>query len=65
MGARYLCKYDDADEDCYRCLKHGLIFESECRTCPDFYDVRKDMTPEQLAERARLMKIMGVEDKED
>ena len=62
MGARYLCKHNISDDDCYRCGKHGLIFESECRNCPDFDDMRKTMPPEMLEERERLMKKLGVKD---
>ena len=64
MGARYLCTHNISDDDCYRCAKHGLIFDSDCRGCPDFDDVRKHMTPELLKERERIMKQFGLKDKE-
>ena len=64
MGARYLCKHNISDDDCYRCGIHGLIFESECRGCQDFADVRKDMPPEVLALREKIMKEHGIKDKE-
>lgn len=61
-GLNYLCDYDVSDEDCYKCFKHGIIFRCP-ENCPDFEDARKRMSPEMLAERERLMKIMGVEDR--
>ena len=57
----YLCKHDISDEDCYKCLKHGIVFKCP-EDCPDFDDVRADMSPAILAERERLMKILGVTD---
>lgn len=65
MGARYLCKHNISDDDCYRCAKHGLIFEQECKNCKDFQDVRLDMPPEILALREMIMKEHGLKDKED
>ncbi len=64
MGARYLCTHNISDEDCYRCQRHGLIFDQDCRNCPDFDDVRTHMSPELLAERERIMKEHGLKDKE-
>ena len=57
----YLCEYDISDEDCFRCYKHGIKFRCP-DNCHDFKDVRKGMTAEMLAERERLMAIMGVKD---
>ncbi len=54
----YLCKHDVSDEDCYKCIKHGIVFKCPPR-CPDFYDIRQDMSKEGLEERARLMKQLG------
>ena len=65
MGARYLCKHNISDEDCYKCGIHGLIFESECRGCPDFADMRNDMPPEIQALREKIMRENGLKDKED
>lgn len=65
MGARYLCKHNISDEDCYKCAKHGLIFESECRNCKDFQDIRLDMPPEVLALREKIMRENGLKDRED
>ena len=59
----YLCKNDISDDDCYRCLKHGIKFGCP-KNCPDFEDIRKDMSPELLAERERIMNIMGIKDNE-
>lgn len=59
----YLCKKDVSDDDCNKCLVHGIMFGCP-KGCPDFEDVRKDMSPAQLAERERLMKILGIEDRE-
>ena len=58
----YLCKHYDADEDCARCFKRGILVGGCPSGCPDFADVRDDMSDEMLAERDRLMKLMGVED---
>lgn len=58
----YLCKHDVSDEDCYKCMKRGIMVGGCPAGCPDFEDVRDDMPDEMLAERERLMKIMGVED---
>ncbi len=54
----YLCKYDVSDEDCYKCVKHGIVFKCPSG-CPDFADVRADMSKEMLEDRARLMKQLG------
>ena len=62
MGARYLCKHNISDDDCYRCGKHGLIFD--CKNCSDFDDVRKTMPPELLALRNRIMQEHGLKDKD-
>lgn len=58
----YLCENDISDDDCLRCLVHGIKFRCP-NDCPDFKDARKSMTPEMLKERERLMKIMGVKDR--
>ena len=65
MGSRYLCKHNISDDDCYRCGKHGLIFDSDCRGCQDFDDVRKKMPPEVLALREKIMKENGLKDQLD
>ena len=57
----YLCKHDVSDEDCYKCIKHGIVFRCP-DGCPDFADVRADMTQDQLAERKRLMDMLGRKD---
>ena len=59
----YLCKNDVSDEDCNRCLVHGIMFGCP-KGCPNFEDRRKDMSPELLAERERIMKILGRKDRE-
>lgn len=57
----YLCANDISDEDCGRCLVHGIkLFCPE--GCEDFKDVRKQMSPDILKKRNELMKLMGVED---
>lgn len=34
------CKYDVSDEDCYRCMKRGIVFS--CPTlCEHFEDARE------------------------
>lgn len=57
----YLCKHDVSDDDCYKCMKNGIVFRCP-ENCPDFDDVRQDMSKEMLAERERLMKILGIKD---
>lgn len=57
----YLCENDVSDDDCYKCVVHGILFGCP-KDCPDFADARKRMTKEQLAERERLMAILGVKD---
>lgn len=59
----YLCKHDVSDDDCYKCTKHGIVYRCPVG-CPDFDDVRKDMSPAMLKERERLMKILGVKDRD-
>ena len=59
----YLCTNDISDEDCNRCLVHGIKYRCP-DGCPDFDDVRKHMSPEVLAERERFMTIMGIKDDE-
>lgn len=54
----YLCKHDISDDDCYKCIKHGIVFKCP-KACPDFEDVRKDMSKEVLEERAKLMEQLG------
>jgi hypothetical protein len=60
-GLNYLCENDISDDDCLQCGIHGIKFSCP-DNCPDFRDVRESMTPEMLAERDRLIKIMGVKD---
>lgn len=57
----YLCENDVSDDDCFKCMIHGITFRCP-KGCPDFKDVRDKMSPEVKAERERLMKIMGVQD---
>ena len=57
----YLCENDISDEDCLRCLIHGIKFACP-DDCPDFDDVRKHMSPEMLKERERIMRILGLKD---
>lgn len=61
MTLNYLCENDMSDDDCYKCVKHGIVFRCP-DGCHDFEDVRKKMTPEQLKEREELMKKMGIKD---
>lgn len=61
MTLNYLCENDVSDEDCYKCYKRGIIFGCP-PNCPDFKDARAQMSPEMLAERDRLMKMLGVTD---
>ena len=58
----YLCRYDCSDDDCFKCVKHGIRL-SCLDDCPDFSDVRNLMSEEQLKYRAELMKKLGVTDK--
>ena len=30
------CIYDDSDEDCYKCVKHGYVWS--CAGCQDYDD---------------------------
>ena len=57
----YLCLNDVSDDDCYKCMKHGIVLRCPA-ACPDFDDRRKYMTPKQLEERAKLMEMMGLRD---
>ena len=57
----YLCENDISDDDCLRCLKHGIKFKCP-ENCPDFDDARKHMSPEMLKERERIMRILGLKD---
>ena len=57
----YLCKHDVSDEDCYKCMKYGIMFSCPAN-CEYFEDVRSQMTTEMLKERERLMKQLGVSD---
>lgn len=54
----YLCEHDISDDDCFKCGEHGIMFVCP-KNCPDFKDVRKQMSPNMLKERERLMKIIG------
>ena len=58
MILNYLCENDVSDEDCFKCIIHGIKFRCP-DDCPDFKDVRSGMSEEMLAERERLMKILG------
>ena len=60
-GLNHWCLNDVSDEDCYKCMKHGIIFRCP-NPCPDFDDGRERLTPEMKAERKRLMRSLGVED---
>lgn len=60
-GLNYLCENDISDDDCLRCLVHGIKFACPI-DCPDFKDGRKNLTEEQLEERDRLMKVLSVKD---
>lgn len=57
----YLCKNDISEDDCYKCIKHGITFKCPSN-CPDFADVRADMTEEQLKARQNLMELLGMSD---
>lgn len=57
----YLCRNDVSDEDCYKCMKYGILIGCPSH-CEYFDDVRSRMTPEQLEERERIMKIIGAND---
>ena len=59
----YLCEHDISDDDCYRCEIHGIRFGCSS-DCPDFKDVRKNMSAEVLNMRGQLMMELGVEDRE-
>ena len=61
MTLNYLCENDISDEDCYKCSRHGIVFRCTAG-CPDFKDVRKKMSAEQLRERNELMEKMGIKD---
>lgn len=62
MGTlNYLCGNDVSDEDCYKCLIHGIQFSCP-PDCPDFADVRARMSPEMLEFRQTLMDKLGVKD---
>lgn len=54
----YLCKHDISDEDCYKCIKKGIVLRCPS-SCPDFEDVRADMSKAQLDERQKLMDVLG------
>ena len=54
----YLCKNDISDEDCYKCIEHGIVLRCP-NGCPDFKDVRADMTKEELSERKKLLDMLG------
>ena len=59
MGTlNYLCRHDISDDDCYKCIKHGIKYSCD-NTCPDFDDVRGYMSKADLEERQRLMDKLG------
>ena len=60
-GLNHLCANDVSDDDCNKCMVHGIIFRCP-HFCQDFEDIRGSMSAAMLAERERLMEIMGVED---
>ena len=57
----YLCKHDVSDEDCYKCMKRGIIFGCP-DNCPDFEDMRANMSASMLDARAKLMGMLGVKE---
>jgi len=57
----YLCANDVSDEDCYKCIKRGIVFRCP-KGCPDFEDVRESMSADALQERDHLMELLGVQD---
>lgn len=61
MTLNYLCKHDISEDDCYKCIKHGIVFKCP-KACPDFEDVRNEMSKEMLEARSKLMKMLGVTD---
>lgn len=59
MGTlNYLCRNDISDEDCYKCIEHGILLRCPIN-CPDFDDARKYMSKEGRVERQRLMDKLG------
>lgn len=58
----YLCRHDVSDEDCYKCMVNGIVFGCP-EDCPDFSDVRDNMSDSMLEMREELMKQLGVKDK--
>ena len=60
-GLNYLCRHDVSDEDCYKCMKRGIVMRCP-ENCEYFDDRRKGMSEAQLKERAELMKKLGVKD---
>lgn len=61
MSLNYLCDHDISDDDCNRCSVHGITYRCP-EGCPDFKDVRKEMSPEILSERNRLMEKFDIKD---
>lgn len=57
----YLCRNDISDDDCYKCIKHGIVFTCP-KACPDFEDIRKEMSKEMLEARSKLMEQLGLKD---
>lgn len=57
----YLCENDVSDEDCNKCIKHGIVFKCPSG-CPDFIGVRANMPEGLLKERERIMKQAGMTD---
>lgn len=63
-GLNYLCLNDVSDDDCYKCMKHGIIFRCP-NPCPDFDDAREQMSPREKAARKLLMELLGMKDFDD
>lgn len=57
----YLCRNDVSDDDCNKCIKHGIVFRCPAG-CPDFDDVRKYMTKRTIEKREEIMKQYGLQD---
>lgn len=59
----YLCRNDVSDEDCYKCIKQGILQRCPAK-CPYFDDKRKYQDKKTLKKRKELMKKLGVKDVE-
>lgn len=62
MSLNYLCRNDVSDEDCYKCLVHGITFACP-NNCPDFDDVRATMDEKTKRLRADIMAKAGLKDR--